>query len=351
MANDDAVQAIRARLAAATPGPWRVMLASKFGTAGTWYEVDAGPYTWSSRADASFPHRPADAEFIANAPADIAYLDGALTAANDARAAAEERADFEHNQRNLRHTAWLEEQTRAQQAEASVSVLVGLIQEVIDGVESFEVREVPAGVAARAIPAGQEEAWGKGVQLFTLREKTARGDSLPTRIPRSSKGERTELSGAPSGAASPLGKGQANAREGGTPQRSTQPGEGIGAEGATQRRPSGEGTETEGLPGVRSAEGASWSPPQLRVALGREVVMLAMPRESAQNLLTALANLPARTQAHLQRDERRDAALREIRDYALILHATNGWPGECPGASSLKDIARAALEAAAPEQR
>ena len=49
---------------AATPGPWRVMVAAQFGKQ-DWLEVGVGPYTWSSRHQLGIPDKPEDAAFIA----------------------------------------------------------------------------------------------------------------------------------------------------------------------------------------------------------------------------------------------------------------------------------------------
>ena len=62
---------IRARLAAATPGPWKSWIE---GQEGAWGGSPGVMVPATSGGDFIEAGRPEDAEFIAHAPADIAYL-------------------------------------------------------------------------------------------------------------------------------------------------------------------------------------------------------------------------------------------------------------------------------------
>lgn len=67
---DQRLQEIKERLAAATPGPWNVLYddGSLHGTPEEYF------VNFDAHRDSTNIEREADAEFIANAPSDIAYL-------------------------------------------------------------------------------------------------------------------------------------------------------------------------------------------------------------------------------------------------------------------------------------
>ena len=97
MSTADRVDAIRARLNAATPGPWE-FVPGRFGgikyTFTGWDGEPAQDYVISETYDGELVgERPGNAELIANAPADLAWLLEQLEAAQARAAAAEARLE------------------------------------------------------------------------------------------------------------------------------------------------------------------------------------------------------------------------------------------------------------------